>query len=239
MAPLSFCALPDVLHVGSKLIKKVVDDVSGEDLDSHLVRQFLSLPLHLDVKCQQQSVLRGPFQNGTCTDNVFLVDWADVDARDGILLSERNCSNASREPSVDAWTKTPASLLLTVELSIEWRSAITSLQRASSSSAVAVGGTSRILLPATAFSRSVADSFTPRAALTILWWTNCPLMRISFMGWGVRMARIVVRMGPLRPQTAIRSPSRNTPFERMQSIVVPRPSITFTSRTVHSKFSDW
>jgi hypothetical protein len=37
-----------------------------------------------------------------------------------------------------------------------------------------------------------------------------------------------------KPHNTILSPSCNLPLDKMTSIVVPRPSITFTSRTVHS-----
>ena len=40
-------------------------------------------------------------------------------------------------------------------------------------------------------------------------------------------------MGPEIPATTIVCPSRNVPLMRMTSIVVPRPSIIFTSSTVH------
>src|SRR5690242_19004493 len=52
------------------------------------------------------------------------------------------------------------------------------------------------------------------------------------MGCGVRSARMLVALRPSRPHTTMRSPSCSTPFTRMTSIVVPRPSTTFTSSTV-------
>ena len=62
------------------------------------------------------------------------------------------------------------------------------------------------------------------------------LTRISTSGCGVSNERIVVTIGPPRPHTTIVSPSRNMPFTRITSIVVPRPSICFTSSTEHSNF---
>lgn len=60
------------------------------------------------------------------------------------------------------------------------------------------------------------------------------LTRSSRNGWGVNNARTFVAIAPSIPHTTIRSPSRMTPFDRMTSIVVPIPSMTLTSRTVHS-----
>lgn len=57
------------------------------------------------------------------------------------------------------------------------------------------------------------------------------------MGWGVSKARIVVTIGPLKPDSTIVSPTCKVPFTKITSIVVPRPSITLTSRTVHSNSS--
>jgi hypothetical protein len=53
------------------------------------------------------------------------------------------------------------------------------------------------------------------------------------MGCGVSSARMVVLMGPCRPHTTMVSPSWRTPFTSTTSMVVPSPSMTFTSRTVH------
>ena len=59
--------------------------------------------------------------------------------------------------------------------------------------------------------------------------------RISFMGCGVNKALIVVTIGPPRPAKTIVSPSRRVPFKSTTSIVVPKPSMFFTSITVHSR----
>ena len=60
------------------------------------------------------------------------------------------------------------------------------------------------------------------------------LIRSSRSGCGVSRARICVTIGPFKPQTTILSPSLKIPFDKMTSMVVPRPSMTLTSKTVHS-----
>ena len=58
--------------------------------------------------------------------------------------------------------------------------------------------------------------------------------RNSRRGCGVKSARTVVTMGPSIPHSTILSDSLITPFDKMTSIVVPSPSMTFTSSMVHS-----
>ena len=85
----------------------------------------------------------------------------------GILLTFKKSSSASRDPSVLACTHTPRPDL-SIELSKDVKSDMTSSRRSSSSSS---GPITRRRDPAIAFSRSGATILTPRAALTSLWCT--------------------------------------------------------------------
>ena len=71
--------------------------------------------------------------------------------------------------------------------------------------------------------------------------TSClkysPLTRISFIGWGVKMAFTFVTIGPWNPYRTIWSFYLRTPSTKMQSIVGPWPSITFLSSTVQLNYS--
>jgi hypothetical protein len=58
------------------------------------------------------------------------------------------------------------------------------------------------------------------------------LTLISFIGCGVIIALILVSIIPLYPDSNIRSPSFKVPETNITSIVVPRPSIFLTSKTV-------
>ncbi|KAH3659215.1 hypothetical protein OGATHE_006099 [Ogataea polymorpha] len=79
-------------------------------------------------------------------------------------MSLRKSSRASNEPSVEAWTVTPLPEEST-ESSSPVKSSITSSMSSSSSSS---SPTTSSLEPATAFSRSLAAIFTPKAAFTSL-----------------------------------------------------------------------
>mmetsp|Transcript_12637 Transcript_12637/g.38681 ORF Transcript_12637/g.38681 Transcript_12637/m.38681 type:complete len:222 (+) Transcript_12637:784-1449(+) len=156
----------------------------------------------------------------------------------GILDVLRNSKSASSEPSVDACTYTPSPVLST-ERRMEEKSFITSSLSSSSSSAHPGSCTTSSCVPATAFSRPSAAIFTPCAASISLWCRYCPLTLISRKGCGVSRARTFVTMGPSRPHTTIVSPSFNLPPDSTTSIVVPKPSMTFTSNTVHCSTSEY
>mmetsp|Transcript_6939 Transcript_6939/g.12774 ORF Transcript_6939/g.12774 Transcript_6939/m.12774 type:complete len:210 (+) Transcript_6939:619-1248(+) len=149
----------------------------------------------------------------------------------GTLLSSRKHKRASREPSVLAWTYTPFPEGSTRDR-MEARSDIHSSLRSSTSS---LGPQTSSCVPATAWSSPLAVILTPIAALISLWWTYSDLTRISFIGGGVRRARIEVTMGPCKPHITIVSPSRSTPLTKTTSMVVPRPSTFLTSSTVHCR----
>eukprot|EP01139_Manchomonas_bermudensis_P011151 Amastigsp_a342197_108.p4 type:complete len:199 gc:universal Amastigsp_a342197_108:599-1195(+) len=96
------------------------------------------------------------------------------------------------------------------------------------------GWTTTTLVPATTFSRSCAQILRPCAANTVLWCWYGVFTRSSFIGCGVSSARTRVWIGPSRPQSRSSSPSWRAPLTSTTSIVVPRPSIALTSRTVAS-----
>mmetsp|Transcript_67047 Transcript_67047/g.112235 ORF Transcript_67047/g.112235 Transcript_67047/m.112235 type:complete len:237 (+) Transcript_67047:620-1330(+) len=152
----------------------------------------------------------------------------------GGLQSFKKARRASSDPRVEAWTDTPRSW---VSMPFRILSTLTASFSFSISSSEASSGMVNRYEPATAWSSSVAEIFTPWAARISLWCTYSPLTRISFRGWGVRSARMWVMMGPLRPPRMMVSPSRSTPFTRITSMVCPRPSMIFTSRITQSSWS--
>ena len=88
-----------------------------------------------------------------------------------------------------------------------------------------------------AFSRPGALILIPMAPFSFWWCIYSPLTLISFIGYGVSSALIFVRIGPFKPDITIVSYTLSTPLTRTISIVVPRPSMTLTSSTVHSNWS--
>mmetsp|Transcript_92285 Transcript_92285/g.287641 ORF Transcript_92285/g.287641 Transcript_92285/m.287641 type:complete len:228 (-) Transcript_92285:674-1357(-) len=154
-------------------------------------------------------------------------------SKTGIFMSPRKDKRASKEPSVLAFTYTPSACFSNSLRTLSKPSSTSSFSSSMSSS----GPTTRSSVPATASSRPGAQIFTPMDKLIDAWWTYSPFTRISFMGFGVRSARMVVTMGPFMPAMTIWSPSRSVPFTRTTSMVVPRPSMFFTSMTVHCSSS--
>mmetsp|Transcript_43723 Transcript_43723/g.135017 ORF Transcript_43723/g.135017 Transcript_43723/m.135017 type:complete len:640 (-) Transcript_43723:27-1946(-) len=151
----------------------------------------------------------------------------------GIFDSLRKERSASSAPRVDDWTVTPTPLLST-SARISLTSDMMSFFIFSTSSP---GFTTYIGVPGTASSRSCAEILRPMAARSFLWCTYSPLTRSSFIGCGVSRARTWVTMGPLRPHTMMVSDSCSTPLTSTTSMVVPKPWIGFTSRTVHASSS--
>mmetsp|Transcript_117878 Transcript_117878/g.313578 ORF Transcript_117878/g.313578 Transcript_117878/m.313578 type:complete len:255 (+) Transcript_117878:739-1503(+) len=154
-------------------------------------------------------------------------------SKTGIFMSTKKLRSASSEPSVLALTYTPSGCFSNSAKTLSKPSDTSSLSSSISSS----GPTTRSSVPATASSKPGAQIFTPMDMLICWWWTYSPFTRISFMGCGVRSARMVVTMGPLMPAITIWSPSRSVPLTRTTSIVVPRPSMFLTSMTVHCNSS--
>ena len=60
---------------------------------------------------------------------------------------------------------------------------------------------------------------------------------MSFIGCGVRRARMLVTIGPLLPASTMVSPFLRVPLRSNTSMAVPKPSTVFTSMTVHSNSS--
>mmetsp|Transcript_13234 Transcript_13234/g.20967 ORF Transcript_13234/g.20967 Transcript_13234/m.20967 type:complete len:249 (-) Transcript_13234:2689-3435(-) len=161
-------------------------------------------------------------------------------SKTGIFISARKPSSASKDPKVLALTYTPTGCFSKPLRMLSKVSSTCSLSSSMSSS----GPTTSISEPATASSRPGAQIFTPIDVLIFAWWTYSPLTLISFMGCGVSSARMVVTIGPFMPAKTIWSPSFSVPLTSTTSMVVPRPSMFFTSMTVHcsspvhSSFSD-
>mmetsp|Transcript_24051 Transcript_24051/g.43940 ORF Transcript_24051/g.43940 Transcript_24051/m.43940 type:complete len:411 (-) Transcript_24051:48-1280(-) len=148
----------------------------------------------------------------------------------GLHSLRRNSSSASSAPRVEACTMTPCGSIFS-ELITDMSFITSSLMSSTSSS----GPTTMTLVPATTFSICCALIFTPMAALRVLWWMYSDLMRSSRFGGGVSSALMVVTTGPSRVAQTMVSPSRNSPFTMMTSMVVPSPSMTLTSNTVHCR----
>ena len=108
----------------------------------------------------RSSIVAARITSFLCTGPILIPDT-------GILLTFKKSSSASRDPSVLACTHTPRPDL-SMELSKDVKSDMTSSRRSSSSSS---GPITRRRDPAIAFSRSGATILTPRAALTCLWCT--------------------------------------------------------------------
>mmetsp|Transcript_19071 Transcript_19071/g.32059 ORF Transcript_19071/g.32059 Transcript_19071/m.32059 type:complete len:294 (-) Transcript_19071:936-1817(-) len=140
----------------------------------------------------------------------------------------RNSRSASSDPKVDAWTQTPSPDLSTEDRMLLMSEETSFLSSSSSSS----GPSTNTGVPARTLSRPVATIFTPCAPLISLWWMYDPFTRISRIGCGVTRARICVTTGPEMPQHTMFCPSFSVPFTRITSMVVPSPSIIFTSSTV-------
>lgn len=65
----------------------------------------------------------------------------------------------------------------------------------------------------------------PIVPLILLCLTYSLLTLLSFRGCGVKMALIVVTIGPFIPQTTITSPTLNSPLNNITSIVTPKPCV--------------
>mmetsp|Transcript_62284 Transcript_62284/g.157398 ORF Transcript_62284/g.157398 Transcript_62284/m.157398 type:complete len:234 (-) Transcript_62284:3037-3738(-) len=155
-------------------------------------------------------------------------------SKTGIFMSDKKESKASKEPKVLAFTYTPAgSFSIDCKMLASSGSKQASSISAFTSSRSSSGPTTRSSLPAMASSKPGAQILMPMDVLIFSWCTYSLFTRISFIGCGVSKARIVVTIGPLMPAMTIWSPFRKVPFTRMTSIVVPRPSMFFTSMTVH------
>mmetsp|Transcript_11024 Transcript_11024/g.24450 ORF Transcript_11024/g.24450 Transcript_11024/m.24450 type:complete len:259 (-) Transcript_11024:960-1736(-) len=153
----------------------------------------------------------------------------------GLHSSRRNCSSASRAPSVDACTMTP---LLSVcrDFCILATSPCTSSVTSSRSSP---GCTSSTEVPASTRPMSGATIFTPMAPEMDSWCMYSDLMRISFEGGGVSSALMVVTTGPFMVLRTMVSPSLRVPLTSTTSTVWPSPSMTFTSSTLHCRCSTY
>mmetsp|Transcript_111852 Transcript_111852/g.316398 ORF Transcript_111852/g.316398 Transcript_111852/m.316398 type:complete len:256 (+) Transcript_111852:756-1523(+) len=150
-------------------------------------------------------------------------------SKTGIFMSWRKDSSASRDPRVLAFTYTPSGCFSKSARMLSKPSLTSSFISSTSSS----GPTTKSSVPAIASSRPGAQILTPIDVLIWVWCMYSFLTRISFMGCGVKSARMVVTIAPPIPAMTIWSPSRKVPFTRITSIVVPRPSMFLTSITVH------
>mmetsp|Transcript_5462 Transcript_5462/g.7563 ORF Transcript_5462/g.7563 Transcript_5462/m.7563 type:complete len:226 (-) Transcript_5462:48-725(-) len=149
----------------------------------------------------------------------------------GLLSSRRNCSRASRAPSVEACTMTPL-LSVCSDLSSLSRSSCTS-PLTSSRSSPRSSRTTMMGVPATARPMSGATILMPTAPCKLAWWMYSLFTLISRFGGGVSSALMLVTTGPSMVLTTMVSPSRSVPFTSTTSTVWPRPSMAFTSSTVH------
>src|SRR5690554_2447195 len=64
--------------VRSELIEQMINNISLEDPDAHLLSQLLRLLVDLDIEAQHTSQLLGLLQHSTGAHNILLVDWANV-----------------------------------------------------------------------------------------------------------------------------------------------------------------
>mmetsp|Transcript_24307 Transcript_24307/g.76190 ORF Transcript_24307/g.76190 Transcript_24307/m.76190 type:complete len:322 (+) Transcript_24307:795-1760(+) len=144
----------------------------------------------------------------------------------------RNLSSASRAPSVLACASTPTLSVASEATSLKSDMTSSMTTSSTSSSPMTLMG-----VPATTCSSPWPVSFTPMAPVISAWWMYSARTRISRPGGGVSTARSCVTTGPSRVQHTMRSPSRSVPLTSTASTVVPRPSMTLTSMTVHSSAS--
>ena len=112
--------------VFSEHIKKMVNNVRGKDFHSHSLRLSSNVPVHFDVKRKNDCVPKTASQQSktpancsnvlSCSSIVdalmrsFLWIGPMLTPHTGILDCFRKTRRASKDPMVDAWTKTPLAL---------------------------------------------------------------------------------------------------------------------------------
>mmetsp|Transcript_18945 Transcript_18945/g.34329 ORF Transcript_18945/g.34329 Transcript_18945/m.34329 type:complete len:233 (-) Transcript_18945:1983-2681(-) len=155
----------------------------------------------------------------------------------GLHSFRRNSRSASRAPRVEAWANTPSASVAR----LVWREAKSFMTSSliSFKSSPFSGEYTMIGEPATACSRPCAQILTPIAALMLSWLMYWALMRSSRFGGGVSSARAWATTGPSVVHTTSWSPAFISPLTRITSTVHPRPSITFTSSTVHCRVAEY
>mmetsp|Transcript_10592 Transcript_10592/g.21038 ORF Transcript_10592/g.21038 Transcript_10592/m.21038 type:complete len:291 (-) Transcript_10592:529-1401(-) len=146
----------------------------------------------------------------------------------------KNTSRASRAPNVDATASTPSESVASAPAKLA-KSATHSSLSSSTSPALSLLCTTSTGLPATAFSSPTAQILMPTAPFSLSLCTYWDLMRSSRFGGGVSSARTVVTNGPSVVHTTMVAPLSSSPLTRITSMVQPRPSMTFTSSTVHCR----
>jgi hypothetical protein len=69
------------LLVLREAIKEMVDDVGGENLDTHLLSHVLSFAIDVDIEAEHDCIFRGSLKHCRATHDIFLVHRANVDPR--------------------------------------------------------------------------------------------------------------------------------------------------------------
>mmetsp|Transcript_17797 Transcript_17797/g.46682 ORF Transcript_17797/g.46682 Transcript_17797/m.46682 type:complete len:285 (-) Transcript_17797:593-1447(-) len=142
----------------------------------------------------------------------------------------RNSRRASKAPRVEACTVTPFASVANVSLKLAMSFMHSSFRSSTSSSWCMT----RIPVPGTTFVNSGSPViFRPMAPSSDSCFINSDLTLVSRDGGGVSNARAVVTIGPSCVHRTIVSPACRQPLTSITSSVAPRPSTTFTSRTVH------